>query len=69
MQHLIFETRNDNDRDDVINIVDELLGKRTALQGCRRRDKMPRVGRFNFPHPIPPIGELVRLTSLPIGIV
>jgi hypothetical protein len=52
------------------------LGRITALSGlkppfndvwyaiCRRRCKLPRLGRCRSPYPVPPIGGLVRLTSL-----
>jgi hypothetical protein len=40
-----------------------------CIYACRRRCKLPRLGRCKNPYPVPPIGGLVRLTSLAIGVV
>jgi hypothetical protein len=39
------------------------------MHDCRRRCKLPRLGRCKNPYPVPPIGGLVRLTSLAISVV
>jgi hypothetical protein len=47
----------------------QMAGVYMPLFPCRRRCKLPRLGRCKNPYPVPPIGGLVGLTSLAISVV